>query len=275
MNSHEAFDELWSSLIGVEEYLRSGMPEQLQNAESFSDEDMRPVHNAFQTFRRVYPHLNPEIRDDAEDLFGQLESGLNDFLDSLRQFVAVPEADIQSRKSAKSNVNQVLNRVLQQHRQALNDLARQRSSIITINGSKEKKDYDVFISHASEDKDELVRPLANVLQKEGCTVWYDEFELKLGDSLRRSIDRGLADSRFGVVVLSKHYFSKEWPKAELDGLVSKQREMDRTVILPIWHGVSKKEVLDHSPTLADTYALISSEWSKIDEIAVQILRVIK
>lgn len=275
MNSHEAFDELWSSLIDVEEYLRSGMPQQLQGAESFSGEDMRPAHNAFQTFRRVYPHLKPEIRDAAEDLFEQLESGLNDVLDSLRQFIAASESDAQARKAAKSNVNKVLNRVLQQHRQALNNLARRRSSGITVENPRDGSiSYDVFISHASEDKDNLVRPLADELQNSGFEVWYDEFELEVGDSLRRSIDDGIKKSRFGIVVLSTHYFAKQWPQAELNGLVTKQRSTNRKVILPIWHGVSKEDVMQHSHTLADTYAL-SSDRSTIQEMADNIKSVIK
>jgi hypothetical protein len=70
------------------------------------------------------------------------------------------------------------------------------------------REYDVFISHASEDKDEVVRPLANALKAGGLNVWFDEFELKIGDSLRRKIDKGLANSRFGVVVLSRPFFGK-------------------------------------------------------------------
>lgn len=70
--------------------------------------------------------------------------------------------------------------------------------------------YDVFISHASEDKDEVVRPLAHALKESGLSVWFDEFELRIGDSLRRKIDRGLANSRFGVIVLSRSFFEKGW-----------------------------------------------------------------
>ena len=81
--------------------------------------------------------------------------------------------------------------------------------------------FDVFISHASEDKDELVRPLAEALKEEGLRVWYDEFELRIGSSLRRTIDRGIARSRFGVVVLSRPFFEKGWPAYELDGLVTR------------------------------------------------------
>ena len=65
-------------------------------------------------------------------------------------------------------------------------------------------DTDLLISHASEDKDEIVRPLANALVEKGVKVWYDEFEMKIGDSLRRKIDKGLANSRFGIVVIKSH-----------------------------------------------------------------------
>jgi hypothetical protein len=84
------------------------------------------------------------------------------------------------------------------------------------------KDYDVFISHASEDKDAIVRELAEALDGEGLDVWYDEFELRVGSSLRRSIDQGLANSRFGVVVLSNAFFKRDWPNYELDGLVTRE-----------------------------------------------------
>lgn len=125
--------------------------------------------------------------------------------------------------------------------------------------------YDLFISHASEDKESLVRPLAVALENLGVKVWYDEFTLKIGDSLRRSIDSGLSNSRFGTVVLSSSFFSKNWTLYELDGMTAK--EMDgRKMILPIWHKVTKDEVLSFSPTLADKVALNSSI-SSIEEMA--------
>lgn len=120
------------------------------------------------------------------------------------------------------------------------------------------KTYDCFISHASEDKKEFVRPLAVALQKLGVKVWYDEFELKIGDSLRQSIDKGLGNSRYGVVVLSQSFFAKKWPQYELDGMVA--REMNGAkVILPIWHRVTKQEVTKFSSTLADRVAIDSTK----------------
>ncbi len=120
--------------------------------------------------------------------------------------------------------------------------------------------YDAFISHASEDKESLVRPLAEALTERGFMVWYDEFELRVGDSLRQSIDKGLVNSNFGIVVLSKAFFDKNWPQYELNGLTA--REMDgNKVILPVWHNIGKADVLKYSPTLADKVALDSSKIS--------------
>ncbi|MEH6461711.1 toll/interleukin-1 receptor domain-containing protein [Chitinimonas sp. JJ19] len=126
-------------------------------------------------------------------------------------------------------------------------------------------EYDLFISHASEDKEELVRPLAVALEGLGVKVWYDEFTLKVGDSLRKSIDSGLSNSRFGTVVLSSSFFAKNWTQYELDGMTAKEME-GRKMILPIWHKVTKSEVIKFSPTLADKVALNSSVHST-EEIA--------
>lgn len=118
-----------------------------------------------------------------------------------------------------------------------------------------QQEHDVFISHASEDKEDVALPLADLLLDRGVEVWYDDFALTVGDSLRRTIDRGLTSSRFGVIVLSPDFFRKEWPQAELDGLVAKQRSSGSKVILPIWHRLTKDDVLAASPTLADLKAL--------------------
>src|ERR1044072_7247672 len=82
--------------------------------------------------------------------------------------------------------------------------------------------FDLFICHASEDKDDFVRPLAQALQDEHVEVWFDEFTLTLGDSIRRAIDKGLSQSRFGAVVLSPAFFSKNWPQCELNGLIERE-----------------------------------------------------
>lgn len=134
-------------------------------------------------------------------------------------------------------------------------------------------EYDVFISHASEDKDEVVRPLANSLRDKGIKVWYDEFEMKIGDSLRRKIDKGLANSRFGIVVVSKDFIKKGWTNYELDGIITKAVSGEQ-IILPIWHNITKKEVIDFSPSLADKLAR-NTAINTIEEISTEIAELIQ
>lgn len=133
--------------------------------------------------------------------------------------------------------------------------------------------YDVFISHASEDKDEIVRPLANALMNEGLDVWYDEFTLRIGDSLRQKIDQGLANSRVGLVILSSAFILKGWPNYELDGIVTRAVSGEQ-ILLPIWHNITKQQVVDYSPSLADKVAR-STATHTVAEIAKEIAELLK
>jgi hypothetical protein len=137
---------------------------------------------------------------------------------------------------------------------------------------EDNKEWDLFICHASEDKEEIVRPLVKALIKEGFQVWYDEFTLTLGDSLRRSIDKGLAQSKYGIVILSPNFFKKNWPQTELDGLAARERD-GKKVILPIWHNIDREYVIKFSPTLADRVAVSTSKG--IETIVKEILKVVK
>lgn len=115
------------------------------------------------------------------------------------------------------------------------------------------KEWDVFVCHASEDKEAVVEPLVAALTTRGLRIWYDRTALTIGDSLRRKIDEGLAKSRFGIVILSHAFFRKEWPQRELDGLAQKETRGQK-VILPVWHGVTHADVARYSPPLADRLA---------------------
>ena len=114
-------------------------------------------------------------------------------------------------------------------------------------------EYDAFISHAGEDKAEVARPLAEALRALGLLVWYDEFELRIGDNLRRKIDDGIAKSKFGIVI--RH------------GIGAQN-------ILPIWHRVTKEHIISQSPSLASVIALTTSALT-IEEIAAEIASVIQ
>lgn len=137
----------------------------------------------------------------------------------------------------------------------------------------EDREFDVFISHATEDKDEVVRPLAHALKDRSIDAWYDEFELRVGDSLRRKIDRGIARSRFGLVVLSPSFFAKNWPQYELDGLIAVEMAEGAGRLLPVWHAITKEELLRQSPSLVDRVALNTGSLT-IEEMADQLAEVI-
>lgn len=132
--------------------------------------------------------------------------------------------------------------------------------------------WDVFISHASEDKEEVARPLYKLLTSAGFTVWLDEVEITIGDSLGRKIDEGLVKSRYGIVILSPQFLAKGWTKRELDGLISREVEGHK-VILPVWHNLSKNEVLNFSPILASKLAGNTSDG--LHKVALDIQKAIK
>ncbi len=132
--------------------------------------------------------------------------------------------------------------------------------------------WDVFISHASEDKDSVARPLRDALARLGITVWLDEAQMQIGHSLRRKIDEGIRSSRFGVVVLSEAFLRKGWTNHELDGLVTRTVAGEQS-LLPIWHDLNAAQVRAYSPSLADKVAMSTDQFS-IHEIAEQIAEVV-
>jgi len=138
--------------------------------------------------------------------------------------------------------------------------------------TKETFQWDAFICHASEDKDTFVRLLANELMSQGIRIWYDEFTLRIGDSLRRSIDEGLKKSHFGIVVLSHAFFAKEWPQKELDGLVVRERN-GQWVILPVWLNVSVEDVARYSLPLVDRVAAKANEG--LDKVVAHLLSILR
>ncbi len=122
----------------------------------------------------------------------------------------------------------------------------------------EKDQWDVFISHASPDKDAFVVPLAEALHKKGVRVWLDQRAIGIGDSISMSINEGLAKSRFGIVVLSKAFFNRSWPQKELGALLAQESD-GRNRIIPIWHGVEFDDIMQYAPVLADRMAARSDE----------------
>ena len=121
---------------------------------------------------------------------------------------------------------------------------------------QEDVQYDVFVSHAWEDKESFVEEFVQELQKLNLRVWYDKKQIKWGDSMRAKIDEGLRKSKFGVAVLSPDYIKegKYWTKAELDGLFQLE-SVNGKMLLPVWHNLTKKEVMAYSPIIAGKLAM--------------------
>jgi hypothetical protein len=145
-------------------------------------------------------------------------------------------------------------------------------SVAHVEGDSTGK-RDVFISHASEDKNAIARPLAEELARRGVTVWFDEYELLLGDSLRGSINHGLATSTIGVVILSHSFYAKQWTKQELAALHARLSSGERNVIVPIWHELTKVDLLKYDPLIADLRAGQSAQG--VSYLADEIERVLR
>ncbi len=135
------------------------------------------------------------------------------------------------------------------------------------------KKWKAFISHASEDKEFFVRELYHNLSNLGLRIWYDEFTLKVGDSLSRSIDNGLKNSEYGIVILSKAFLNKNWPDYEYRSLLSREVN-NKPIILPIWYEITKEEVAEYSLYLADKFAITANS-SNINEVALKLVEVLE
>jgi hypothetical protein len=126
-----------------------------------------------------------------------------------------------------------------------------------------------FISHDSRDKVGLVRPLADRLRGMLCPVWYDEYSLKIGDSVRESIDKGLLECPKCILVLSPSFLANPgWTMGEFNAAVGRHFTSGRAVLLPIWHDVSREDVERYSPMVADVFALNSAVG--VDELGRQL-----
>ncbi len=135
--------------------------------------------------------------------------------------------------------------------------------------------YDVFISYASEDKETFVTSVGVSLQNHNPNIWWDYQEIRWGDSIRKQIDDGLANARLGIVVISPDYLKKYWTQYEYNGLLQQEANVNgRPIVLPIWHRISKEEILKYSPTLADRSALNTTTFTP-NEIALELVKILE
>lgn len=155
----------------------------------------------------------------------------------------------------------------------LNEALVSNQSSTNLYNQIDESEYDVFISYASEDKEPFVEQLVHALRDRDIRVWYDSVNITWGDSLKSQIDNGLKRSTFGIVILSETYIKKGWTQYELEGLFNIEMTKGKT-ILPIWHNITKQQVMDFSPTLAGRKALTSATMTA-EEIADTFVELIK
>ena len=135
--------------------------------------------------------------------------------------------------------------------------------------------YDVFVSHAWEDKEAFVDEFVLEMQRLGMKVWYGKEKIGWGDSMRAKIDEGLKKSKFGIAVISPNYIASEkyWTKAELDGLFQLE-SVNGKFLLPIWFNITKQQIIEYSPIIANRKAL-STAMMTINEIAVEMKKLLE
>ena len=131
---------------------------------------------------------------------------------------------------------------------------------------------DLFVSHASEDKKDFVRPLVITLKNMGVDVWYDEFSIKPGDSISESLDKGLIECNYGLIILSPDFLNKRWTEYELKSLISKEVYKGKTII-PIWYHVNYEMIANRSLYLADKNALMGN--MGIPRLAFEIIKIVR
>jgi hypothetical protein len=185
---------------------------------------------------------------------------------------AKTNAKVQAEKdTAASKENLSLRNIVSELREQMDEnMKLQRASVRSFGREAESVKYDFFISHSSEDKEDFVSDLAASAQNSGLNVWYDKTSLIWGDSLRQSIDEGLRVSFFGVVVLSPNFFAKSWTQYELDGLIEKSLDGSGR-LLPIWHRLTKNDLMNYAPSLVGKLAL-NTAMQSIDEIVAEMVK---
>lgn len=234
------------------------------------------ISSKLRQIQRYEDDMTRSIKNQA-DIQSKISKKSSDLLRYQQQLSKEQEAE---RKKQDDLQKKLERERQQQHDSIMKELKAQKEAAVTVTssisttGADGEELFDLFISHSSDDKEEFVRPLVEALQEEGVKVWYDEFTLKVGDRLRRSIDNGLKRSSFGVMVLSSSFFRKNWTQYEFDGLIAQEMASGNKRILPIWHKVSRDEVMKFSPSLGDIVALDSTR-STIKEIAKDLASLVK
>ena len=189
------------------------------------------------------------------------------------EYLKLQKAEQTEKRKQEKEINDIKNHYEDRIRE-LTQMPTMVEKNIQFNEIQDLEEYDVFVSHAWEDKESFVDEFVMYLKELDLKVWYDKDQISWGDSMRKRIDEGLKKSTFGVAVLTPNYIAegKYWTKAELDGLFQLESINGKT-LLPIWHNLTKKEVMEYSPIIASKLAM-NTAVSTPQEIAIELKKII-
>ncbi len=138
--------------------------------------------------------------------------------------------------------------------------------------SKERNPV-AFISYDYSVKSEVVDPLAEKLIKAGIAVWYDEYEIVIGDNIHDKIMDGLKQCKYCILIISKEYIeNRKWAKREFENITALETQDGRNRILPVWHGVSKEEVMELEPRLGNIKGIRTDDFEYLYRELVRVLK---
>lgn len=141
----------------------------------------------------------------------------------------------------------------------------------TVPQAKTLPEYDVFISHANADKEELIEELYNSLDKLGIKIFYDKEVLEWGDKWKDKILEGTKKAEFAIIVISENFFDREWTERELVEFLNRQNRNGQKLILPILHNITVEQLKEKYPSIADIQAIDSAKYT-CDHIALLFAR---
>lgn len=130
---------------------------------------------------------------------------------------------------------------------------------------------DVFLCHAWDDRKGAAKELHDILESKGVTVWFSEKDVPLGSSLLREIDKGLANSRIGIVLVTPSFLKR----IKGEGIADKELSalLARDLLVPIVHNTTFEDLREVSPLLGSRSGLSTIEES-MEDVAAKIAELV-
>jgi hypothetical protein len=141
-----------------------------------------------------------------------------------------------------------------------------------VKRNSQTKQYDIFISYSHSDRP-LVQNLAEQLHHRGVRVWWDEWEIKPGDTLRERIIQGIDNAKNFLVVISETTLSSQWVKYELNSALISEIEDQDVRVVPIITGTI--QFTDLPTDLRAKYGLVCKDTNTINRTVEEMIRLIK